>query len=742
MRCTRASRLTLPVFLLTALPVGVIAGDVLSTNGFTVCSDNPSIQVNKLNIQFDKSSRKVTFDVGGTNAQEQNVTASIIATAYGREVYKQSFNPCDAANFVSQLCPVRNGTFSASGDQDIPQQYVDMIPSIAFNIPDLDGMARMELKSADGQELACIQSTVGNGKSMNVPAVSYVAAGIAASALALSALSALASGGAPGAAAPSPTFGEVVGWFQSIATSGMLSVKYPSVYQSFTQNFAFSTGIIPWGQLMTTIDNFREKTGGNLTEASYEYLRNVTIVATANGNGTSKGLFKRATEAAFLYARAIETNVNGETSTVGESSGNSTAEESKPMHYVHGIQAYVEQLMVPQADTFMTVLLIFAIVVAAITVLILLGKVILEGVAMARALPKSLESWRQRYWWRLAKTVTNLIFILYGIWTLYCVYQFTNGDSWAAKTLAGVTWGLFTGVLGFFTWRIVSKARKFKKMQGDSSQLFEDKEVWIKYSLFYDCFKKGYWWLFIPAIIYMFARNTVIAAANGHGMVQAIGQMIVEALMLALLVWSRPYQLKSGNIINIVIQAVRVLSVVCILVFVEELGINQTTQTVTGLILVIVQSVLTGVLAILLAVNAIMVCVKENPHRKKRKEQEKMQRDLDNLTPLDARNSLLMDSSQLTEYKGAHPQTGMTKAPLVSPSLPSITTASSHGRYNQVPVRDTSPPGYDYSPRPTYGAHANDSRDQLVTSAASFAGRDRSRSPEPKLPNVGFGRAY
>ncbi|PNS20601.1 Flavin carrier protein 2 [Sphaceloma murrayae] len=741
MRCSRASRITLPALLLAALPVGVLAGDVLSTNGFTTCTNSPTIQVNSLNIQFDRSTRKVVFDVGGTNDKEQNVTASIIATAYGREVYKQEFNPCDAANFVRELCPVRNGTFSAKGDQDIPQQYVDMIPAIAFNIPDLDGIARMELKSADGQELACIESTVGNGKSMNLPAVSYIAAGIAASALALSALSALASGGAPGAPTPSPTFGEVVGWFQSIATSGMLSVKYPSVYSSFTQNFAFSTGILPWGQMQETIDRFRQSTGGNLTEASYAYLRNVTIVATANGNGTSKSLFKRATETAFLYAREIETTMNGQSTTLGNSTSNGTETDNKAMHYVHGVQAYVEQLMVPQANTFMTVLLIFAIVIAAITVLILLGKVVLEGIAMASTLPKSLESWRQRYWWRLAKTITNLIFILYGIWTLYCVYQFTNGDSWAAKTLAGVTWALFTAILAFFTWRIVSKARKFKKMQGDSSALFEDKEVWVKYSLFYDCFKKGYWWIFIPAIIYMFARNTVIAAANGHGMVQAIGQMIVEALMLLLLVWNRPYQLRSGNIINIVIQAVRVLSVVCILVFVQELGIDQTTQTVTGLVLVVVQSVLTGVLAILLAVNAIMVCVKENPHRKKRKEQEKMQRDLDNLTPLDARNSLLMDSAQLTEYKGAHPPTTMTKAPLVSPSLHTVSSNASHARYNAVPGRDTSPPGYEapFGGR-GFGHHANDSRDNLVTGAAGFAGRDRSRSPEARLPRIDFGR--
>jgi len=91
-------------------------------------------------------------------------------------------------------------------------------------------------------------------------------------------------------------------------------------------------------------------------------------------------------------------------------------------------------------------------------------------------------------------------------------------------------------------------------------------------------------------------------------------------IVLGLLVWNRPYERRSGNVINIFIQIVRALSVVCILVFVEELGIAQTTQTVTGVVLIAVQSVLTGVLAILIAVNAIIMCCKENPHRKRRKE--------------------------------------------------------------------------------------------------------------------------
>lgn len=479
---------------------------------------------------------------------------------------------------------------------------MDKIPAIAFNVPDLDSQATLQLKAKDGTQLACITSSVSNGKTMDVPEAKYIAAGIAAGALAVSSLSALASAGHAGTATSSPNFGDVIGWFQSMALNGMMSVKYPAVYQSFSKNFAFSTGLVGWDSAQRGIDSFRNKTGGNLTADSVDYLKSIGYTA------AGQNMSKRAIEVTTLWMRD-ELSLNTNATEDGNQDNNKLEE------FGNGIKKYAQELSIPNGNTFMTVLLVFAIVVAAITVAILLFKVILETWALCGNFPKRLTGFRKRYWWTLAKTLTHLILLLYGIWTLYCVYQFKSGDSWAAKVLAGVTLAIFTAVLGFFTWKIWHTAQKFKKMEGDSAALYENKELWRKYSIFYENYKKSYWWLFIPLIVYMFARGCVIAGADGHGMAQVAGQLIVESLLLILLLWSRPFSLKSGNWINIMIQVVRVLSVVCILIFVEELGVTQTTKTVTGLVLVVMQAVLTGLLAILIVVNAIIVCCKKNPHK-------------------------------------------------------------------------------------------------------------------------------
>lgn len=644
--------------LLGLMTTHVMGGQILKTSGFSDCGSDPSIKVDKINISYNNENKTVSFDVAGTSTKERNVTAVIDVTAYGNTVYSNSFNPCDKATFIDRLCPVPVGNFAARGSQQIPSQFANMVPGIAFQVPDISAHATLRLLSLDdGKGVACVQSDISNGKSTDVPAVSYIAAGIAGAALIMSGVSALggalsggsaAFGSGSGAAAGpmSPSFGETISWFQGMAMNSMLSVNYPPIYRSFAKNFAFSAGLIPWSGMQSTIDGFRSQTGGNLTQDNFSYLQNATLVfPDGTTRSPNQGLFKfkRAVDVFVdLAAREIETSINSTDSTA-----NGDANDFQ--HKVKGIQAFAEQLLVPKSNIFMTALLIVAIIIASIVLGILLVKVVLETWALFGSFPESLKGFRKHYWGSIARTITSLIMLLYGIWVLYCVFQFTRGDSAVAKALAGVTLAIFTGILAFFSWKIWSVVHQLKQKEGDASAIYDDKSIWVKYSLFYESYKKQYWWLFVPFIFYMFAKGVAIAAGDGHGMAQTVAQLVIEGLMLCLLLWSRPFERRSGNIINIVIQVVRVLSIACILLFVQEFGIKQTTQTVAGVVLIAVQATLTAVLAILIAWNAATACCTMNPHRKRRKEAEKIKRDMDTLTPLDARNSLLLDRTSMPE---------------------------------------------------------------------------------------------
>ena len=97
---SRAASLAAVVLLPRAL-----GADVLKTNGFSDCSNNAAIKVNNVDVSFDRSSNMVTFDVSGSSSQAQKVTASLVVTAYGKDVYQKDFDPCDESTKVDQLCP-------------------------------------------------------------------------------------------------------------------------------------------------------------------------------------------------------------------------------------------------------------------------------------------------------------------------------------------------------------------------------------------------------------------------------------------------------------------------------------------------------------------------------------------------------------------------------------------------------------------------------------------------------------
>jgi hypothetical protein len=562
-----------------------------------MCNSSSTIQVQRLNISYHQATQQVLFDVSGTSTEVQNVTATLVVTAYGKQVYQKTFDPCDPSTTVTQLCPLPSGTYSASGIQTVPSQYASMVPAIAFNIPNLDGSAQLTLSAKDsGAQVACVQSSIDNGKSISLPEIPLAAASVAGGALILSGLTAAFMGGGPGGAGHGPGFMDIMGWYQSLALNGMLSINYSPVYRSFSKNFAFSNFMISWPMMQRSIDNFRRLTGGNLTDANSQFLHNATF-SYPNGGTT-------ITKRSLLFSRDIANGTDG----------------SQTVVKVQGIKAFVEPLLIPSQNAFMTVLLVFAIITGGIIVGILLFKLILEAFAKCGRLPQKLMTFRERYWFILAKTITTLILLFYGTWTLYCIYELTQGDSIGAKVLAGVTLGIFTAVLGWYCWKIWYIARYYRNTEGDVSGLYENKETWRNYSIFYDSYKKRYWWMFVPAIVFMFGRGLIVAIGDGHGIFQVGGQLILECVFLIILLILRPYARASSNWICIGIQVFRALSVLFLLVFVDQLAISEAAKAISGIALVAIQSAITGVLILLIAANALVGCCKKNPDRQAAKD--------------------------------------------------------------------------------------------------------------------------
>ena len=166
--------------------------------------------------------------------------------------------------FNGGLCPLPLYVFNGSETLTLPSSIkVSQIPKIAYKIPDLEAFAQLTLTEVGtGQLKACIQSTLSNGWSTHQPGVSWGIGGLAFMAL----FSAAWQSFLPDSIAPFRLL-DLLGLYQTIASSGFFDLNYPVIYRAFTLNFSWAMGVFsqsPTSSMQRSITNMRHLTGGNL----------------------------------------------------------------------------------------------------------------------------------------------------------------------------------------------------------------------------------------------------------------------------------------------------------------------------------------------------------------------------------------------------------------------------------------------------------------------------------------------
>lgn len=166
--------------------------------------------------------------------------------------------------FNGGLCPLPLYVFNGSETITLPSSIkVSQLPSIAYKIPDLEAFAQLTLTEVGtGQLKACIQSTLSNGWSTHQPGVSWGIGGLAFIAL----FSAAWQSFLPDSIAPFRLL-DLLGLYQTIASSGFFDLNYPVIYRAFTLNFSWAMGLFsqsPKSSMQSSISNMRHLTGGNL----------------------------------------------------------------------------------------------------------------------------------------------------------------------------------------------------------------------------------------------------------------------------------------------------------------------------------------------------------------------------------------------------------------------------------------------------------------------------------------------
>ncbi|KPV77691.1 uncharacterized protein RHOBADRAFT_41687 [Rhodotorula graminis WP1] len=256
------------------------------------CSDARAIEVDQFLLQyfpdetlFGSGAGTISFDISAASVDPNlNAKLEFSLDAYGIDAVNTTIDLCSLLGGI--LCPLPTYDFVGSATLPLPAEVGDSIdiPGIGYWIPDLEATATVRLlRVEDNSEAACLRVELSNGKTARFASVSWALGGVAMFCALLSALwflvgtlvwpSTAILASSPHANALWASLGRrkerlllFMSLVQFVATTGLLSVQYPRIYEAFTANFAWGLGFIRINPVIRSIDRMRNATGGNLTQ--------------------------------------------------------------------------------------------------------------------------------------------------------------------------------------------------------------------------------------------------------------------------------------------------------------------------------------------------------------------------------------------------------------------------------------------------------------------------------------------
>ena len=326
---------------------------LIESESLNPCQANSSFTATLFNVIFTPDNNSLAFNILGVSSISGYVTAEIDVIAYGYTAVRQTLDPCTSN--LEGLCPMNTGVIDIQSNIDIPSSVQKDIPSIAYGVPDLDGLVKVYIKNnVTGVSEACVEAQLSNGKTVDQKGVGWTTAVIAGLALLASAVTS-GLGHSNTAAHVAANALSLFGFFQAQAIIGMTAVPLPPIVASWTQNFQWSLGIIKVGFLESICTWYQRATGGTPS----------TLLSTLNTESVE--VQKRSLDVGkniMRAAHALSKRVN---------STSQTASAAK-LVIVSGIKRVGFRAKIENTNIFLTGLIFFMIFVFLTAVCVMLFK--------------------------------------------------------------------------------------------------------------------------------------------------------------------------------------------------------------------------------------------------------------------------------------------------------------------------------------------------------------------------------
>ncbi|KKF97256.1 Flavin carrier protein 2 [Ceratocystis platani] len=595
---------------LVASPVPVVAERVLTSQSLNTCGDSSGFGASLFKVVFTPGNGTASIDLEATVSVNGNVTFDISISAYGYEIIERTIDPCDYEDLAG-ICPLRSGhltipTFSLPVDAST----VKDIPGIAYSVPDLDATVRIIVSmSATGDQVACVEADISNGKTVNLLAVKWATAVVAGLAL-ISAAVISGMGHSNTAAHVASNAMSLFSYFQAQAMIGLTAVRMPPIVRAWTQDFQWSMGVIHLGFMQDIFTWYQRATGGTPTTL-FDSMSTVSVQV------EKRGLLHGAVD---LYTRGgpgalMTRDIAMLPRAAFELARRSVITTSAGHYLVYGIERVAFLAHIESSNFFLTGLTFFCLFVIATIGGIAAFKGITELLAKNKTIkPDRFQEFRNGWRTVLKGVLFRISLIGFPQLVIICMWEFKQNDSPAEVVLAVF---FFFGISITLAWaasKVILIARRSVTMhQNPAYILFSDPQAINKWGFLYVQYRASAYYFIVPTLAYLLVKGMFIAFGQKSDTTQAVAFVILEAAALITASVIRPWMDKTTNSINISICAVNFINAIFLFLMTNVFSAPALMVGIVGVVLFILNAAFSLILLLMIIGSTVLVFFRKNP---------------------------------------------------------------------------------------------------------------------------------
>lgn len=312
------------------------------------------------------------------------------------------------------------------------------------------------------------------------------------------------------------------------------------------------------------------------------------------------------------------------------------------------------------SNAFMTGFLWFLILLVLLVAAVIAFKWALEGMARLKWIKQDkLRFFRDHWLDYTTATALRICFLAWFMMMFLTIFQFTYSSSGGVKGIAAIVFIIFlVGIPGlaalaiYYKKQVVDKRREVERkkllgfipwfglkdapversmdpstpadkvsskpfwrrmnsastdeMTGPRENIHDNDDYTMKFGWLTARFRRTRWWFFAVWLAYEFLRAIFYGGASGYPLAQVFGLLIIEFAAFAFILWARPFEGRRLNLIVVYCLGFsKVTTVALSAAFDTQFNLERITTTVIGVVIIVIQGILTIITLIAIVVGAI-----------------------------------------------------------------------------------------------------------------------------------------